>query len=59
MMNGRGEYIVAVPAEAFKGASMNDDSRKPIIKGGRVYFKRCVVLIELTWFWKSLLVDIG
>ncbi|KAI2620987.1 actin-like ATPase domain-containing protein [Hypomontagnella submonticulosa] len=32
------EYIVAIPAEAFKGASMNDDSRKPIIKEGRIYF---------------------
>ncbi|KAI0139600.1 actin-like ATPase domain-containing protein [Hypoxylon sp. NC0597] len=35
---GRKEYIVAIPAEAFKGASMNDDSRKPIIKEGRIYF---------------------
>lgn len=37
------EYIVAIPAEAFKGASMNDDSRKPIIKEGRIYFSRYVI----------------
>ena len=50
---GRDEYIVAIPAEAFKGASMNDDSRVPIIKEGRIYFKRCVVLIELGRFGSS------
>lgn len=37
MMN---EYIVAVPAEAFEGSSLNDDSKKPIIKGGRIHFTR-------------------
>ncbi|KAJ8113599.1 hypothetical protein ONZ43_g5118 [Nemania bipapillata] len=36
--DGSKEYIVAVPAEAFKDGSTNDDSRKPIIKEGRIYF---------------------
>lgn len=31
------EYIVAVPAEAFEGSSLNDDSKEPI-KGGRIHF---------------------
>lgn len=37
------EYIVAVPAEAFKDGSTNDDSKKPIIKEGRIYFSRYVL----------------
>lgn len=36
----RNEYIVAVPAEAFGGSGLNDDSKKPIIKGGRIHFSR-------------------
>lgn len=35
------EYIVAIPAEAFKNQNeMNDSSKKPIIKNGRIHFKR-------------------
>lgn len=34
------EYIVAVPAEAFEGSDLNDDSKTPIIKGGRIHFAR-------------------
>lgn len=34
------EYIVAVPAEAFEGSALNDDSKKPIIRGGRIHFAR-------------------
>lgn len=41
--DSRKEYIVSIPAEAFKGVSMNDSSREPIIKEGRIYFKRCVI----------------
>ena len=33
-------YIVAVPAEAFEGSSLNDDSKRPFIKGGRIHFAR-------------------
>ncbi|KAL8852862.1 MAG: hypothetical protein Q9221_002238 [Calogaya cf. arnoldii] len=32
------DYIVAVPAEAFEGSSLNDDSKKPFIKRGRIHF---------------------
>ncbi|OBS23303.1 hypothetical protein FPOA_03852 [Fusarium poae] len=35
------EFIVKIPAEAFKGAgpsAMNDSSKKPIIKDGRIHF---------------------
>ncbi|CAG9936358.1 unnamed protein product [Clonostachys rosea f. rosea IK726] len=33
------EYIVAIPAEAFKnGADQNDLERKPVIKNGRIHF---------------------
>lgn len=42
--DSRKEYIVSIPAEAFKGDSMNDNSREPIIKEGRIYFKRFVIL---------------
>lgn len=41
--SGRDDYIVAIPAEAFKGGSMNDESRKPLIKEGRIYFRRFVM----------------
>lgn len=34
------EYIVAVPAEAFEGSDLNDNSKKPIIQGGRIHFAR-------------------
>ncbi|EXM13851.1 hypothetical protein FOTG_17709 [Fusarium oxysporum f. sp. vasinfectum 25433] len=37
------EFIVKIPAEAFKGAGasgMNDSSKKPIIKDGRIHFTR-------------------
>lgn len=34
------EYNVAVPAEAFEGSDLNDASRKPIIKNGRILFVR-------------------
>ena len=32
------EYIVAIPAEAFKDSDMTDLSRKPVIIDGRFYF---------------------
>ncbi|KAL4869441.1 hypothetical protein BDV12DRAFT_208549 [Aspergillus spectabilis] len=32
------EWIVAIPAEAFKGPAINDESRRPFIKNGRIYF---------------------
>ncbi|KAL2857180.1 hypothetical protein BJY01DRAFT_159458 [Aspergillus pseudoustus] len=31
-------YIVSIPAEAFRGPSINDESRKPVIKNGRIHF---------------------
>ncbi|KAL2815593.1 hypothetical protein BDW59DRAFT_166740 [Aspergillus cavernicola] len=31
-------WIVAIPAEAFKGPSLDDHSRKPFIKNGRIHF---------------------
>lgn len=34
------EYNVAIPAEAFEGSNINDSSRKPIIKNGRILFVR-------------------
>ena len=34
------EYIVAIPAEAFRGSDLNDESRKPYIKSGRIHFAR-------------------
>lgn len=35
------EYLVAIPAEAFGGVeSLDDDSKKPIIKSGRIHFAR-------------------
>lgn len=37
------QYIVAVPAEAFTGKGilgLNDTSRKPHIKNGRIHFPR-------------------
>ncbi|KAL3474643.1 hypothetical protein BJX99DRAFT_231373 [Aspergillus californicus] len=32
------EWIVAIPAEAFKGPALNDQSRKPFIKNGRIHY---------------------
>ena len=34
------EYIVSIPAEAFEGSELNDESRKPYIKSGRIHFAR-------------------
>lgn len=37
------EYIVCIPAEAFSGmgaTALNDFSRKPVIKNGRIHFTR-------------------
>ncbi|MDI1486536.1 MAG: hypothetical protein OHK93_005767 [Ramalina farinacea] len=33
-------YTVAIPAEAFEGSSLNDESTKPYIKSGRIHFAR-------------------
>ncbi|KAJ5696743.1 hypothetical protein N7536_007155 [Penicillium majusculum] len=32
------EVIISVPAEAFQGAELTDESRKPVIKNGRIHF---------------------
>ncbi len=35
------EYIVRIPAEATRGkASLDDTSRRPFIKNGRIHFSR-------------------
>lgn len=33
------EYIVGIPAEAFRNTSLDDESREPFIKKGRIHFK--------------------
>jgi hypothetical protein len=33
------EYIVAVPAEAFGKTSLDDTSKQPFIRNGRIHFK--------------------
>ena len=38
--NATKEYIVAIPAEALEGSDLNDESRKPYIKSGRIHFAR-------------------
>ena len=38
--NGTKEYIVAIPAEALEGSDLNDTTRKPYIKSGRIHFSR-------------------
>ncbi|KAJ5400814.1 hypothetical protein N7465_011303 [Penicillium sp. CMV-2018d] len=32
------EFVISVPAEAFQGADLNDQSRRPYIKNGRIHF---------------------
>lgn len=32
------EKIVSIPAEAFSGSSLDDKSRSPHIKNGRIHF---------------------
>ena len=39
--NRKKEYIVQPPAEAFANSSLDDETRKPIIKNGRIHFTRC------------------
>lgn len=34
------EFIVPIPAEAFKGGNLNDNSKSPVIKNGRIHFSR-------------------
>jgi hypothetical protein len=34
------DYIVAIPAEAFGKESLDDTSKEPVIKNGRIHFKR-------------------
>ena len=41
------EYVVAIPAEAFDGTNLTDETRKPIIKNGRIHFTRSVKSYEL------------
>jgi len=41
------EYIVGIPAEAFAKTSLDDNSREPFIKKGRIHFKRLVPRIRL------------
>ncbi|KAL6400259.1 hypothetical protein AUP68_15955 [Ilyonectria robusta] len=36
--NARKEYIVSIPAEAFRRQSLDDMSREPFIKKGRIHF---------------------
>ncbi|GKT84531.1 LOW QUALITY PROTEIN: hsp70 family chaperone [Colletotrichum tofieldiae] len=33
------EYVVEIPAEAFRKSSLDDTSREPIIKNGKIHFK--------------------
>lgn len=40
--NANKEYIVRIPAEAFGKSSLDDTSRKPFIKNGRIHFSRQV-----------------
>ena len=34
------QYIVSIPAEAFGKSGLDDTSREPHIKGGRIHFQR-------------------
>ena len=38
--NRNREYIVSIPAEAVGKSGLNDHSRRPIIKDGRIHFSR-------------------
>ena len=38
--NVKKEYIVGIPAEAFTNSSLDDSSKQPIIKNGRIHFSR-------------------
>lgn len=42
------EYIVGIPAEAFGRSSLDEDSREPLIKKGRIHFKRYVKYLDFT-----------
>ncbi|KEZ45567.1 hypothetical protein SAPIO_CDS1903 [Scedosporium apiospermum] len=37
--NATKEYIISIPAEAFVDAELDDTSREPFIKNGRIHFK--------------------
>ncbi|CAI4212717.1 unnamed protein product [Parascedosporium putredinis] len=37
--NATKEYIISIPAEAFANANLDDTSREPFIKNGRIHFK--------------------
>ena len=41
------EYILAIPAEANEGSDLNDESRKPYIKSGRIHFPRRGLFVRL------------
>lgn len=43
--NKKKEYIVAVPAEAFGGKGLDDATKDPPIKKGRIHFKGFVSLL--------------
>jgi hypothetical protein len=38
--NSTREYIVRIPAEAFGRSSLDDLSKQPFIKNGRIHFSR-------------------
>lgn len=37
--NPNKEYIVAIPAEAFGKSKLDDTTREPFIKNGRIHFR--------------------
>ena len=39
------EYIVAIPAEAFGDNDLNDLSREPVLRKGRIHFTGSVLLL--------------
>lgn len=40
LSNNAKEYIDSIPAKAFGKTSLDDESREPLIKKGRIHFKR-------------------
>jgi len=50
----RNEYIVQIPAEAFKEADMTDTSRSPVIKDGRFHFTTSDIQPAFSGSWEGI-----
>ncbi|KAK0641359.1 hypothetical protein B0T16DRAFT_213993 [Cercophora newfieldiana] len=48
------EYIVSIPAEAFRNGNLDDVTRRPYIKKGRIHFSSGDIASTFTWAFEKI-----